>query len=158
MQLVKVKQEFFEICDKHNVGGQLMQTKGGRPSVLIVQLKYKGKRRNFVVPLRSNIPPVAEEWEFKKLPPNKNTRSGNHHGIHYIKIFPIHKKYIDKYYIDGNKFLETVNRIINKNEKEIVVSCQEYLKRYEKGDRHKFSVDIDAIIKVLEREDQNIDK
>lgn len=152
MKLVKVKQDFFDLCEKNNVDDQLMKTKDGRPGVLIVKLKYKGKDRDFIVPLRSNIPPKAAQWEYKKLPPNKDTKPGYHHGIHYIKIFPIKKAYIDKYNIDKSPYLLTVKSIIDKSTKEIVDACQNYLLDYEQGNKHKFSVNIDGIIKVLESE------
>lgn len=152
MKLVKVKQEFYELCKKNNVAGQLMKTKDGRPCVLIMQLLFRGEIRNFIVPLRSNIPPQAEEWEYKKLPPNKNTKPGNHHGIHYIKIFPIKKRYIDKYNIDGDPYLIKIKGIIDKNTKEIVDCSQKYLREYENGNIHRFSVDIDGIISALDNE------
>ncbi len=152
MKLVKVKQDFFDLCEKSNVADQLMKTKDGRPGVLIMKLKFRGKDRDFIVPLRSNIPPKAEQWEYKKLPPNKDTKPGFHHGVHYIKIFPIKKEYIDKYNIDQSTYLLTVKNIIDKNTKEIVDACQNYLVDYEAGNKHKFSVDIDGIIEALERE------
>ena len=152
MRLVKVKQSFFDLCEQNGAESQLLKTKDGRPGVLMVKLNYKGKERDFIVPLRSNIPNKAEEWEFKKLPPNKDTKPGNHHGIHYIKIFPIKKQYIDKYHIDQSSYLQTVKGIIDKSTKEIVDACQNYLKEYENGNKHRFSPDIDAIIDVLDGE------
>ena len=153
MKLVKVTQEFFDLCQKNGVDEQLMKTKDGRPGVLILKLTYKGVVRDFIVPLRSNIPSKAEEWEFKKLPPNKDTKSGYHHGIHYIKLFPIKKRYIAKYNIDKSTYLLTVKSIIDKNTKEIVDACQNYLVEYEKGNRHKFSPNIEAILEILDNED-----
>ena len=129
-----------------------MRTKGGRPGVLILNLKYKNQKRDFVVPLRSNISGKVDEWEFKKLPPNRDTKPGFHHGVHYIKLFPITRKYIDKYNIDKSSYLMTVNTILDKNTKEIVDACQTYLEQCEKGNRHRFSPDIDGIIRVLDGE------
>lgn len=150
MKLVKVKQEFFDMCEDNGVDSQLMKTKSGRPGVLILKLKYKGKDRDFIVPLRSNIPGKVKESEYKSLPPNSDTKPGNHHGIHYIKIFPIKKEYIDKYHIDKSSYLMTVKSIIDKSTKEIVNACQDYLIEYEKGNKHPFSPDIDAILRVLD--------
>lgn len=143
------------MCEEKDVANQLMKTKDGRPGVLILKLKYRGKEHDFIVPLRSNIPAKAEEWEYKKLPPNKETRPGCRHGIHYIKIFPIKKEYIDKYNIDQSNYLLTIKGIIDKSTKEIVEACQEYLSEYEKGNRHRFSPDIDDILKVLEEQDDS---
>ena len=36
------------------------------------------------------------------------------------------------------------------NEKRIVKECQEYLDRYEAGDKPKYSTDIDLLISILE--------
>lgn len=150
MKLVKVKKTFFDLCEEKGVKEQLLETKEGRPGVLIVRLKYKNQMRDFVVPLRSNIPGRAEEWELKKLPPNKDTKPGFHHGAHYIKLFPIVKKYMDKYNIDNSKYLLTISSILDKSEKEIVMACQNYLIEYEKGNKHRFSPNIDGILKVLD--------
>ena len=150
MKLVKVNKSFFELCEKERVHEQLLHTKAGRPGVLILKLKYREKLRSFVVPLRSNIPGKAEDWEFKKLPPNKDTKPGFHHGVHYIKMFPVSMQYIEKYNIDNNDYLKMISTILDKSTKEIVDACQDYLTKYEKGDKHKFSPNIDGILQILD--------
>lgn len=40
------------------------------------------------------------------LPPNSATKSGKRHGVHYIKLFPIDSKYIQKYRIDNNVYMQ----------------------------------------------------
>ena len=57
MRLVKISNEFFDKCRENNVHKELMFNEDGRPSVLIVKLKYKEQYHKFVVPLRSNISP-----------------------------------------------------------------------------------------------------
>lgn len=151
MKLVKVKQTFFDMCEENGLAEQLLQTKDGRPGVLLLKLTYKEKPYDFIVPMRSNISANVDEWEYKKLPPNKNTRSGCHHGIHYIKLFPIKKEYIDKYNIDQSQYLINIKKMIDNSTKEIVTACQKYLSDYEAGNRHRFSPDIDGIIALLER-------
>lgn len=126
-----------------------MFNKNGRPCVLIVQLKYKGKKQDFIVPIRSNIVSNTPKSQYFSLPPNASTKSGNRHGVHYIKLFPINKKYIQKYRINNNQFLLQVKSILDKNEKEIIVSCQNYLKEYENGNGHPMSPDIDGILSWL---------
>lgn len=42
-------------------------------------------------------------------------------------------------------------RIINKNTKKIVESCQSYLDQYEKNGKPKYAVDLDKIIIEIER-------
>lgn len=149
MNLVKVKQEFYDLCKEHNVADELLFNEAGRPCVLIVKLKYKGEARDFVVPLRSNISPMAPKNQYFSLPPNANTKSKHHHGIHYIKIFPIHKSYIDKYVVEGNAYYTNILSIMNKKEALIIKSCQEYLDECAKGNKHSMTPNIDGIIEVL---------
>lgn len=85
--------------------------------VLIIQLKYRGKRQDFIIPMRSNISANAPKSQYFPLPPNATTKPGNRHGVHYIKLFPIDKKYIQKYRIDNNSFLIQIKNILDKNER-----------------------------------------
>ena len=43
MQLVKVGEQFYQECKKHETDKELLFNKSGRPCVLIVKLKYKGQ-------------------------------------------------------------------------------------------------------------------
>lgn len=146
MKLVKVKKSFFDLCDDK----ELMQTKNGRPCVLLVSLKYKGKKHDFVVPLRSNISPNTPKDTYKNLPPNKTTKKNFHHGVHYTKLFPVSKEYIDTYLIDKDDYLVMVKGILDKSTKEIVTACQNYLNEYEKGNKNPYTPDIDKIIDILD--------
>lgn len=155
MRLVKVRKEFFELCrssgaDPHN---QLLQNKDGRPCVLIVRLRYKGKNQSFVVPLKSNITPNTDRKTFFALPPNNKTHEGNFRGIYYIKLFPIKKRYILPYFIDGDQHMTLVQNIIDdyNNESEIIQACQDYLNDYEQGKRHPYTPEIDLILEQLEK-------
>lgn len=150
MKLVKVKKSFYEECKKRGLEKELLFNEGGRPCVLIVRLPYKGKRHDFVVPLRSNISHTIPKQQYFSLPPNPNTQKGHAHGIHYIKLFPITKKYIDKYAIDKDKYKVMIKSIIDANEAKIVDSCKQYLQEYEKGHANPYTPDIDAIIMMLE--------
>lgn len=58
---------------------------------MVVRLRFRGKRRDFAVPLRSNIAPNVPKDQYFALPPRPTTRPGCRHGIHYIKMFPITK-------------------------------------------------------------------
>lgn len=146
MKLVKVKKSFFDLCNDK----ELMQTKNGRPCVLLVSLKYKDKRRDFVVPLRSNISPNVPKGTYKNLPPNKNTKKNHHHGVHYTKLFPVSKKYIDTYLISQDAYMLMIQGILDKSTKEIVTACQNYLIEYEKGNKDPYTPDIDKIIEILD--------
>lgn len=150
MKLVKVSKKFYQMCNTAGVGKQLLMNEKGRPCVLIARLKYKKQLRDFVIPLRSNIPGTADTSEFKSLPPNKSTRQGNRHGIHYIKMFPITKEYIEKFVYQNDPFLCNVKAIIDNDEKQIISAAQDYLLNYEKGHKHRFSVDIDELISLLD--------
>lgn len=150
MNLVKAKEAFYFLCEDNCVNKELMLNEAGRPCVLFIQLTYKGKQRDFVVPLRSNISPTAPSWQYFKLPPNKTTKPNHHHGIHYIKIFPIQKSFIDKYNVSGDKYYTTILNILNKNEKMIVTECQNYLNQCELGNKHSMTPDIDGIIKLID--------
>ena len=94
MRLVKISNEFFNKCRENNIHKELMFNEDGRPSVLIVKLKYKEQYHKFVVPLRSNISPKTPKDQYFSLPPNPKTKPYHSHGIHYIKLFPIEDKYV----------------------------------------------------------------
>lgn len=146
MQLVKVGTQFFEECKKRGTDKELLYNKSGRPCVLILKLKYKGKKYKFVVPIRSNISSNTPKKQYFPLPTNSATKSGNRHGLHYIKMFPIDSKYIQKYKIENNKYMQQIKNIIDKNEKEIIMNCQKYLDEYEQGKGSFMSPDIDGIL------------
>ena len=106
VQLVKVAELFYKECKLRGTDKELLVNKKGRPCVLVVKLRYKGKNRKFVVPLRSNIAQNTPKEQYFALPPNSSTKDGNRHGVHYIKMFPIDDKYIQKYiseYENGKK-------------------------------------------------------
>ena len=123
--------------------------KAGRPCVLVIRLKYKEKNRDFAVPLRSNISANTPKDQYFALPPRASTRPANHHGLHYIKMFPVSKQYLIKYRTDGNDFATLIQKIIDKNEKQIVTDCQKYLDLYQAGVRPSFSTDIDYLLTQL---------
>ena len=149
MNLVKVNSQFFADCVARGTDKELMFNKDGRPCILIMKLKYKGAYHKFAVPLRSNITAAVPKEQYFALPPNSATRPGNRHGIHYIKIFPVDKRYVQKYRIENNTYLLQVKSILDKNEKQIISACQEYLKKYEQGLGHFMTPDIDGILSWL---------
>lgn len=149
MNLVKVSSQFFLDCIAHGTDKELMFNKDGRPCILIMNLKYKGVNHKFAVPLRSNITADVPKKQYFALPPNSATRPGNRHGVHYIKMFPIDNKYLQKYRIENNTYLLQVKSILDKNEKQIISACQEYLTEYERGKGHFMTPDIDGILSWL---------
>ena len=149
MKLVKVKDEFYVRYRQEGTDAELMFNERGRPCVLMVQLHYKNGKHNFVIPLRSNISGKTPKSQYFSLPPNSETKSGNSHGNHYIKIFPIESRYIDSYEIDNDSYKMMIKRIIDKNEDKIIKACQDYLKECEKGNAHPMTPDIDGILKWI---------
>lgn len=130
---------------------EFLTKSSSRPHVLVLSLTYKGKKRNFAVPLRSNIPPGEMPWFYYALPPRATTKPKHRHGLHYIKMFPITKKYQCKFWTGKNPSYVLYQNIISKNKKQIIRDCQKYLNNYEKGLRHPYSVDIDSIIQQLDQ-------
>lgn len=149
MQLVTVGNDFFSKCIKHGTDRELLYDKQGRPCVLIVDLVYKRQKRTFVVPLRSNISKNVPRNQYFPLPPNASTQPGKRHGVHYIKLFPMDKKYVHPYKISQSVYLVTVKSILDKNESKIVDACQNYLSEYEKGQGSSMTPDIDGILSWL---------
>lgn len=77
-------QDFFDLVD----GDRELMLKHNRPCIVVVRLRFRGKRRDFAVPLRSNIAPNVPKDQYFVLPPRPATRPGCRRGIHYIKMFP----------------------------------------------------------------------
>lgn len=149
MKLVKVSNEFFNICKKYNVAKELLYNEDGRPSVLIMKLKYKERYHKFIVPLRSNISPKTPKNQYMSLPPNSKTKPHHSHGIHYIKLFPIKDEYVQTYVV-SSKFDLMIKKIISDNERNIIQACQNYLQKCEEGNKHYMTPDIDGIVGMLE--------
>ncbi len=150
MQLATVSSQFFTECKNHGTDKELFCDKAGRPCVLIINLIYKWQSCAFVVPLRSNISANAPKDQYFALPPNASTQSGKRHGVHYIKMFPIDKKYIQPYKISKSGYLVMLKGILDKNESKIINACQEYLDKYEKGLGSPMTPDIDGILSWLQ--------
>ena len=148
MKLVKISDRFFTDCQSNGTADELLFNEDGRPSVLIVRLKYKGKNHKFVVPLRSNISPTTPKWQYLSLPPNSKTKPNHSHGIHYIKLFPIKDEYVESYLI-SEPFDLMIKGIIDNKETEIVNACQDYLNKCEMGKKHFMTPDIDGILSWL---------
>ena len=75
MKFVTISSKYYELC----TDPELLQKGSRRPHVLVLSLIYKGRRANFAVPLRSNIPPSAPKNEYFALPDRKSTRLNSSH-------------------------------------------------------------------------------
>ncbi len=135
---------------KYSGDSEVLQ-KSTRPYVLVIRLKYKNTDYDFAVPIRSNIPASAPKNQYFALPPRPQTKPKNRHGLHYIKMFPVSKKYLVRYRTDGNIFATLIKNIIDKNSKQIVTECQRYLDLYSEGIKPQYSTDIDFLIEQLNK-------
>ena len=124
--------------------------KSGRPYVLVIRLNYKGRNRDFAVPIHSNIPAAAPKTQYFALPPRPSTRPGNRHGLHYIKMFPVRKRYLLRYRTEGNEFATLVRNVIDKHAKKIITDCQRYLDEYANGIRPAYATDLEFLLKKLD--------
>lgn len=148
MRIVSISDDLLDAladCDR-----EFMQ-KHGRPCLLILRLRFRGKRRDFAVPFRSNISPNTPKWQYFPLPPRPTTKPKYRHGIHYIKMFPVEKRFQQKFRTEGNEYYETIWAIVDANAKVIVEACQQYLDAYEREGRPLYAVDIDKIIQLMEQ-------
>lgn len=145
MKLVTIRTDLLTLYEQDKE----VLKKSGRLYVLVLRLKYKEQNYDFAVPIRSNIPAAAPKEQYFALPPRPTTRPRNRHGLHYIKMFPVTKNYHVRYRTEGNEFATLVQEIVNKNTKQIVEECQQYLDRYAAGEHPRFSTDIDYLLSVL---------
>lgn len=144
MKICSIKREFYDMFDEDVE----LEKNEKRPCLIIIKLEYKGGKCDFAIPFRSNISGGATRKEYFPLPPRKTTKKGRKHGLHYVKMFPITKRYINKYY-DNNKDNENDIKKIEKNYKRIINEAQEYLNNYEKGTRYNYCTNIDLILNKI---------
>ena len=148
MKVISVSDEYFEevVSDDRE-----FMLKHGRPCALVVRLRFRGCRRDFAVPLRSNIAPNAPKWQYFPLPPRPTTKPRHRHGLHYVKMFPIEKRYQRRFRTKGNPYYEKMQAILDENTSRIVVECQAYLDSYEVNGKPKYAVDLDKLIEALDK-------
>lgn len=147
MKVVSIKSV---LLDRYRQLDPEMLDKHGRPCLLVMRLKYKGKKRMFAIPFRSNIVGSTPKNQYFSLPPRSSTRCGNRHGLHYIKMFPVSKKYFEQFKVDNAHSAICVAKI-DDNEKVIVEQCQSYLQRYEQGEHPPYSTSIDVLLTELDK-------
>ncbi len=147
MKVVSIKSV---LLDKYRRVDPEMLEKHGRPCLLVMRLKYKGMRRMFAVPFRSNIVGSSPKNQYFPLPPRPSTKSGNRHGLHYIKMFPVSKKFFEQFKMDNAHSAICLAKI-DDNEKLIVEQCQLYLQKYEQGERPPYATAIDILLAELDK-------
>lgn len=147
MNLVTISDELLQ---KYREQDKEVMQEHDRPYMLLLRLKYKGKRVHFAVPLRSNISPSTPIEQYFPLPNRRTTKTRCHHGLHYIKMIPIKKQYVQKYHTQGDVFSRFIEAYIRQHEREIVERCQNYLDSYSSSERNLFSTDIDNLLVMLD--------
>lgn len=149
MKFASINENFFNLCKNYEADDELLFNTNRRPYLIIMRLAYKSEHRLFALPFRSDISGTTPKEQYYSLPPRPNTKPGRRHGLHYIKIFPIEKSFLEKFRVDNDPYYTLIKNIICKNESKIIKSCQEYLVTYEKEGRQPFSPDIDKILYAL---------
>lgn len=144
IRICSIKQTFYDMFDDSIE----LEKNEKRPCLIILKLKYKDKKYDFAIPFRSNINGKASRKEFYPLPPRKTTHKHRRHGLHYIKMFPIKKEYINSYYKNNTENQADINKI-TKNIKTIIKEAQTYLTNYANGARYNYCVNIDRMIDIL---------
>ena len=152
MKLVTIKKEFIDIFDFSMEIMYKDSNKHNRPFLMVLNLKYKSKKRTFALPFRSNIQVNKNtKGTYFPLPRRHSTKDKHTHGLHYIKILPISKQYCNKFVVPDDSYNKMLMEYINKNTFKIVQGTQNYLIDYENGIRHKFCTDIDRMIYAIEQ-------
>lgn len=147
MRFSTITDDFFDLVSFEE---EIMQNKGEkRPYLIILKLKYKGQNQNFAIPFRSNISRYIPKDQYYSLPPRFTTQNEKIHGLHYLKMFPLRKKYLQKYNTDNDPFFKLIQGIVEKNRNEIIAGAQAYLTKYEAGERTSYCVDIDKICSAI---------
>lgn len=147
MKFSSISDEFFKLC---YFDRELMHNKDEkRPYLIIVKLKYNGHKQDFAIPFRSNISNYIPKDQYFSLPPRFSTNKNKIHGLHYLKMFPVNKQYLEKYNIENDKYFQMVYNIIIKNKKIIIQEAQDYLDKYQLGTVYKYSTNIYSIYNTL---------
>lgn len=154
LKVVNIKKEFFNIFDFPTEIMTDEDSYNNRPFLLILSLRYKGKKQPFAIPFRSNIQVnKLTKGLYFPLPRRYTTRSHHAHGLHYIKIFPVLTKYCDKFVMNESEYTAKLMRHIGKNISKIVGQAQEYLRKYEEGFRVSYCTDIDRLLHAINNHD-----
>lgn len=77
MKIVSVSQDFFDLVE----GDRELMLKHNRPCIVVVRLRFRGKRRDFAVPLRSDIAPNVPKDQYFALPPRDTFRLPPRHPL-----------------------------------------------------------------------------
>lgn len=147
MRLVSIPKDRLKLYAKDP---EMLQ-KSERPCALVLHLKYKGRRYDFAIPLRSNIAPSTPKELYYPLPPRNKTKEKHRHGLHYVKMFPIKRSIMCKFYTENNIYMSIVKSILDRDEKLIIAQCQKYLDDYTSGNRPLYATDLDYLVTLVDK-------
>lgn len=152
MRLVTIKEAFFNIFDFPTEIMHKDKDGNDRPFLMVLSLKFRGKKQSFALPFRSNIQVnKSTKGLYFPLPRRHSTKDNHAHGLHYIKIFPIDKTYCNKFTFPQTDYNTRLINYISKNVSTIVKEAQTYLGEYENGLRPNYCTDIDRMISALDK-------
>jgi len=154
MQFVKVDRKY--IAEIHeSVDSQVMinHTESGsekdRLNALLVRIKYKGKNREFALPLSHAIKTLKNHKLTYYALDNFDDENNTVGGLFFKKCLPVNRRLYAKTKIVKEPFL-TVFNLVNKHEKDIVdkfkLYLDEYVAKQAKGKGFNCSTNIDNII------------
>ena len=123
--------------------------KSGWPCALLLHLRFRGKRYDFAAPFRPNIPPNTPTNQFFLLLPRPATKPKHHHGIHYLKMFPINRQNRRRFRTKSNHYCEVLQQYVDDHAPAIVARAQRYLDSYELFGPEPFAVDSDKLIEIM---------
>lgn len=149
MKLITISNQLAD--ELQALDSEFLLNKNGRPCVLVIRLKYAGRRQDFAIPLRSNIPPAEQKANYFPLPPRATTKPHHRHGLHFVKMFPITKGHTQKFHTDNNAEYKRINNILDKNTRQIVAQAQAYLTAYEQGNRSLYATNIDKLLDYISK-------
>ena len=111
MNIVSISDEFIELCSS---GDREFMIKHGRPCIIVVRLRFRGKRRDFAVPFRSNIAPNVPKDQYFPLEGNEYYRIiQGAIDSHTKDIVGACQRYLDRYETCGRpRFAVDIDRII----------------------------------------------
>lgn len=141
MKITAISDKYFEKCSFE--GDELLHNKQEkRPYVIILKLNYMGNKHDFAIPFRSGIKSYFDKTQYYSLPPRSSTKPNEIHGLHYIKMFPVTKEYLQKYHLYDDKYNQLIQKIVTDNKDTIITEAQNYLDGYSSGERFEFGTKI----------------
>lgn len=145
MKFKLIRKDYYSKLSNFDPSNFLLES-GRRPHCIILNLKFRDNNYNFAIPFRSNINSNVPKHTYFSLPTRYSTKSHRIHGLHFIKMFPVHNFFLDKISISTD-FMNQI-RYIEKHKNEVQELAQNYLFNYENGNREMFCLDLDGILNI----------